>query len=180
MNRPTRYRQVIDQMLAEGAPIEGIGFQGRFKADGPLAPEIIYERLKDFERYGLPYHITEFEMRESDTYQWTDEETRRVMNETMTIYFSHPNVEGFWHWTFSGGASWALFKSDGSPNPSGEEWMRSMEEDFHTELTLATNASGECAVRGFMGEYRITVSHGDVVKEFEVTLDDDRVIVLKM
>ncbi len=182
--RPAKYRQVIDQMLAEGAPIEGIGFQGRFKADGPLAPEIVYERLGDFEKYGLPYHITEFEIRDSPKYQWRNEEKRRVVNEMMTIYFSHPNVEGFWHWTFcntpNGNEPFALFKYDGTPYPCGPEGMGTMDEDFDTDVTLVTDTHGECSVRGFKGEYEITVSKGPLSKTVTVTLDDDRSVTLEL
>lgn len=182
--RPAKYRQVIDKMLAEGAPIEGIGFQGRFKADGPLAPEIVYERLGDFEKYGLPYHITEFEIRDSPSYQWTNKEKKRAVNEMMTIYFSHPNVEGFWHWTFcdvpNGHERFALFKYDGTPYPCGEEWMRAMVEDFNTDVALSTSTNGECSVRGFKGEYEITVSKGGLVKVLSVILDEDKEIELEL
>ncbi|MEM9157414.1 MAG: endo-1,4-beta-xylanase [Verrucomicrobiota bacterium] len=175
-NRPARYRAIIDQMLSEGAPIEGIGFQARIHS-GYLSPETVYDRLQNFERYDLPLHITEFEVRNKPAKTYTDEEKVQIVNEMMTIYFSHPSVEGMWHWTFSdlpnGREPFALFQYDGTPFPCGVEWMRTMDEEFNTDLIATTKSNGKTTARGFKGEYTITASYGSKTKSISATLDED-------
>jgi len=176
LTRPQKYRDIIDQMLEEGAPIEGLGFQSRIK-NGYLSPETMYQRLQDFEIYGLPYHATEFEIRETDGYKYSDALKKQILNELLTVYFSHPSVEGIWHWTFvdrpNGSSPWALFRYDGTPFPCGEEWIRMMEEDFNTDVTFVTDQSGAACVRGFKGDYEITVSAGGHQKTIQTSLDKD-------
>ncbi|MBK1875229.1 endo-1,4-beta-xylanase [Pelagicoccus mobilis] len=182
LNRPAIYREIIDQMLAEGAPIEGIGFQARIHS-GILSPETVYQRLRAFERYNLPLHITEFEIRNKPAKTYTDEEKVKMVNEMMTIYFSHPSVEGMWHWTFcdlpNGNEPFALFKYDGTPFPCGEEWMRTMDEEFNTDLIAITQADGTTLARGFKGDYTITASYGSDTRVVSATLDDDENVVIK-
>ncbi|MBC9866846.1 MAG: hypothetical protein F7O42_03025 [Opitutae bacterium] len=183
LSRPERYRDVIDEMLAEGAPIEGIGFQARIK-NGDLSPETVYQRMQDFDHYSLPYHITEFEIRDTDSHSYSDDEKRRITNEMMTIYFSYPKVEGLWHWTFNdnarGSNPWALFEYNGDPYPCGDEWMRTMDEVFDTDVAMVTDENGNVRVRGFKGDYEITVTSGQTQVMATVTLDEDTSAVVDL
>ena len=174
--RIEQYIARMDEMINEGAPIEGIGFQSRIKR-GYLDPETMYERLCMFEKYNLPYHATEFEIRDEDNYTYSDALKKQILNELLTVYFSHPNTDGIWHWTFSdsesNNAPWALFKYDGTPYPCGEEWIKLMEEDFNTNEILTTNANGLVNLRGFKGDYEITISSGGKTITEYVTLNND-------
>lgn len=101
LGRPAIYRELLDKQLALGAPIEGIGFQSRLK-HGLITPDTIYKRLCDFDRFNLPYQATEFEIREDTSKYVYSESKRRILTEYMMVmYFSHPRVTGFWHWTFT-------------------------------------------------------------------------------
>ena len=181
LERPERYREILDGLIAAGAPVEGIGFQSRIK-NGYLDPETMYDRLVDFEKYNLPYQATEFEIRDSDNYTYSISEKKQIMNEFLTIYFSHPNVDGIWHWTLidkpDASSPWALFKYDGTPFPAGEEWMRTMDEDFNTNVTLTTDANGNVSLRGFKGTYEINISKNSQSTTTTYTLNEDRTIDL--
>lgn len=176
LDRPNIFMEILDELIADGAPVEGIGFQSRIK-NGYLSPETMYERLVDFEKYNLPYQATEFEIRDSDTYTYSTSEKKQIMNEFLTIYFSHPNVDGIWHWTLidkpDDSSPWALFKYDGTPYPCGEEWMRTMDEDFNTDVSLITDANGKINLRGFKGTYKVTVTKDGLTKTATYTLGEE-------
>lgn len=183
LDRPNKYMKILDDLISVDTPIEGIGFQSRIK-NGYLSPETMYERLVDFEKYNLPYQATEFEIRDSDIYTYSTPEKKQIMNEFLTIYFSHPNVDGIWHWTLNdksdGSSPWALFKYDGTPYPCGEEWMRTMDEDFNTNVSLTTSSNGNVSVRGFKGNYSVKVSYGNQTTTENIYLDENLSIEIKL
>ncbi len=159
-NKPEVFMEIVDKMLADGAPIDGIGFQSRIK-NGYLPPDTLYARLCEFDKYNLIYHATEFEVRDTKAYTYTDEQKRQMVDELLTVYFSHPNVEGIWHWTFAnnkkGQHPWALFNYDGTPSVFGKQWIKMMENDFNTDVTLTTNTDGKCKLRGFKGRFEVSI-----------------------
>jgi GH35 family endo-1,4-beta-xylanase len=170
VGRPAIYREILDEQIALGAPIEGIGFQSRLKG-GLITPDTIYNRLCDFERYKLPYHATEFEIRDSEKfYTYTDEERRILTEYMMIMYFSHPNVEGFWHWTLADYSEnktldFPLFNYDGTPKVNGEKWIELMEGFLNMNEVLETNKKGEVDVRGYYGSYEIEVEiDGEILR----------------
>jgi len=160
VGRPAIYREILDEQIALGAPIEGIGFQSRLK-QGLITPDTIYKRLCDFDRFNLPYQATEFEIRDdANSYVYSDEERRLLTEYMMVMYFSHPKVNGFWHWTYSDVRSsdkwdYSLFNYDGTPKVNGQKWIEMMEGFFNTDVEATTNASGETTVRGYYGSYVI-------------------------
>lgn len=160
MGRLPIYKQILKDQIAQGAPIEGIGFQSRIK-NGLITPDTIYNRLRKFEEFGLPYHATEFEVRDNKrTYTYSDEERRLITEYMMVMYFSHPNVQGFWHWTFADqnprkSLDYPLFNYDGTPKVTGVKWMELMDGFFDTDLILTTDKSGEVNISGYYGSYEV-------------------------
>lgn len=179
------YMGHIQDVIDAGVPIDGIGFQYRFKSY--VSPEVVYTRLRDFERFNLPCQATEFELMgdkqmatEQGVSSFSSAEKKKMTAELMTIFFSHRLAAGFWHWTFidrPAGAGkkypYALFSHDGRPNPEMEQWIKMMEEDFNTDETLETDQYGAVTVRGFKGIYRVSYRKGDITKAAAVTLEDD-------
>jgi GH35 family endo-1,4-beta-xylanase len=168
VGRPALYREILDRQLALGAPIEGIGFQSRLK-QGLITPDTIYKRLCDFDRFNLPYQATEFEIRDDASKYVYSEAKRRILTEYMMVmYFSHPRVTGFWHWTFADVRSsvdwdYALFNYDGTPKVNGRIWMDLMDGFFNTEELFITDTGAEADVRGYYGRYEAVAEIGNKV-----------------
>jgi len=166
MGRPSKYRDIRDKQIALGAPIEGIGFQSRLK-HGLITPDTIYKRLCDFDRYNLPYHATEFEIRDdASKYVYSDEERRLLTEYMMVMYFSHPKVKLFTHWTFADGKStenldYPLFNYDGTPKVNGEIWIDLMEGIFNTDEVFTSDENGEVNVHGYYGSYDLVYESGN-------------------
>lgn len=170
------FMTIIDTMLAQGAPLEMLGFQSRIKY-GMLSPDTMYQRLIAFEKYNMPYQATEFEIRNSNNYTYTDAEVKQLTEEFLLTYFSHPRVEGIWHWTFvekaPGTEHYALFNYDGTPTPTGEKWIELMEGVLMTDTTLTTNENGTTTTRGYYGTYDLEITYKDTTLQQKITLQSN-------
>ncbi len=175
----------IRDLIDAGAPLDGIGFQYRFRSYVP--PGTVYRRLCDFDRFDLPYQATEFELvgdrkkaNEQGISTFSNAEKKRMTAELMTIFFSHRRAAGFWHWSFIDRPKtsrkhfpYALFTHDGRPNAEMEQWIKMMEEDFATDETRQTGPDGTATVRGFNGTYRLGLRAGTVRRTAVVVLGED-------
>lgn len=182
-NKPEVFKAILDEMLADGAPIDGLGFQSRIK-NGYLPPDTLYARLCEFDKYNLIYQATEFEVRDTRNYQYSDEQKKQIVDELLTVYFSHPKVQGIWYWTFAnnekGNTPWALFNYDGTPSVFGEQWIKMMENDFNTDSTLNTNTSGAIDIRAFKGKYEIAISYNGFLQKEYINLTQDQDFQFKL
>ena len=95
------YKTTIDRLIANNAPIDGIGFQNRYKWEH-IDPAITYDRLNDFSTAypNLDLVGTEFEIKDQDPFFPTEEVRAQMTEETLTTYFSHPNATGLNVWTY--------------------------------------------------------------------------------
>lgn len=169
------YKTRIKELLDAGVPIDGIGMQYRFRRY--IAPEEVYRRLCEFEEFNLPYQATEFEVKPMlKNEPFSVAEKKKMTAELLTVFFSHPNATGLWHWSFmddrKGGYPDALFSYNGQPRPEAEQWIKMMEEDFNTNVTLRTAKNGAANVRGFKGVYKVTIGQGPKAKTSIITLKD--------
>jgi GH35 family endo-1,4-beta-xylanase len=171
------YKGRIQEVLDAGIPLDGIGMQYRFRRH--VSPEEAYRRLCYYEEFNLPYQATEFEvkpMTEKDSF--SNEQKKQMTAELLTVFFSHPNSTGLWHWSFmddrKGDKPDALFSFDGQPRPEAEQWIKMMEEDFNTDEIIRSSNKEAVNIRGFKGTYKITYGHGEKAKTTVVTLQEDQ------
>ncbi len=165
-----QFESEVRLLLENDAPISALGFQSRFGNQTP--PETIYKRLQYFEKFSLPIAATEFEMKDSIG----DELEKAAMTErVMTVLFSHRLVNGIYAWTTlprgrGQATSRAILETDGRLRLRGKVWMHLMKQRWWTDETLTTDADGRVSLRGFKGDYTISVG-GD---SFELKLDEDQ------
>jgi hypothetical protein len=109
--------------------------------------------------HGLPVEITEY-----DTDIKDDALDAQFLKDFLTAVYSHPSVEGFLMWGFWDGAHWhhkaPLFNQDWTPKPSEKVWEDLVLHDWWTNADGATDTTGSYAVRGFLGDYEVTVTKG--------------------
>ena len=161
------YHQWIRDMRGKGVPVGGIGFQGHFSA-GLTPPERLIAILEGFGEYGLPLHITEFDIETLDEEAQADY-TRDVLLAALSV----ARVEAFVFWGFWEGDHWkpnaAMIRRDFSEKPAYRAWRKLVFEDLWTDTTVTTGADGMVRLRGMQGEYRIGA--GGLTSK--VTLDAD-------
>ncbi len=121
-----KYVAHIQELLAVGAEIGGIGDQAHFGAN--MAPnEELWAILEKLGQFNLPVTITEFDINTKDEARQA-EDTRRFYK----LCFAHPAVHAILMWGFWEGSHWipdaALWRKDWSLKPNGEAYLKLMEE----------------------------------------------------
>ncbi len=173
-NTSENYRQLIEDCLAAGVPIDVIGIQSH-QHQGFWGMEKLEEVLARFEKFGKPMHFTEntfvsgdlmpphiVDLNDWQVPEWptTPEGEDRQAQDVLTMVdrlFAHPQVEAFTNWDFEDGA-WlgapsGLVRKDGTVKPAYEALKQRVRKDWHTSLTLMTDENGQCRVEGFRGRY---------------------------
>ncbi|VGO19219.1 endo-1,4-beta-xylanase [Pontiella sulfatireligans] len=170
----------LDILQANDAPLSRIGFQSRMTR-GYLDPDVIYDRLDDFgDRYGLPMVGTEFEIRAKDTFPVDETLRAQITEETLTTYFSHPLVAGLTAWTYMTVEDWAMCSYDGTIKLNGLVWYYLHRIRYVTEESATADAAGETSVRGFKGDYDITVHYDGKDYPVEYTLLSNQTTVVML
>ncbi len=173
------YKNWLTDMQNKDVPVGGIGFQAHFSAD-LTAPQRVYDIIDEFDKFGLPIHITEFDIETLDEQAQAD-----YTRDFLTIVFSHPRTEAFIIWGFWEGDHWkpdaAMFRKDWSAKPNAKAWRETVYGTFWTNETVTSAATGQAALRGFYGDYDVTVTHGEKTKTLQMTLSkagDNRLTVV--
>ncbi|MEJ6951299.1 endo-1,4-beta-xylanase [Natronospora cellulosivora (SeqCode)] len=149
------YAAQIQDLLDQGAPIEGIGAQGHFGET--VDPIEVKSRLDRLAEFGLPIWISEYDSTTPDEYQRADN-----LETLYRLAYSHPAVEGIMMWGFWASDHWrgqdaAIVNHDWSLNEAGRRYQQLMDE-WETHESGYTNNAGSYNFRGFHGNYDITVN----------------------
>jgi GH35 family endo-1,4-beta-xylanase len=165
------YEKTIRYLIDNGAPIGGIGFQGHF-GSRLTPPEKLLQILDRFALLGKRLKVTEFDVLVRDEALQAD-----YTRDFLTVLFSHPAVDGVVMWGFWEGRHYApqaaLWRKDWSLKPNGKVWTDLVLNQWHTRADGKTGARGEYTVRGFLGNYEISLTHGGKTKTVPMTLAAD-------
>ena len=171
------YYNHIKDLVDADAPIDAIGFQTRFRQR--IAPEEIYRRLTIFEDFNLPMLGTEFEIIDNNLQKFSDDERAEFTEEVMTVYFSHPKVQGLYFWTPFSEINKALFDMEGMPYKNGHVWLDKIEQ-WTTSISKKSDENGKVSFRGFKGKYKITtIEKGKEHYKYITVLEADNNVIVK-
>ncbi len=161
------YITQIENLLAMGVPIGGIGCQGHFvatKSAGKAAttPEHIQKTLDKLAKFNLPIKITEC------LFIGDDEEAKaEALRMFFPVCFAHPNVEAIIMWCFWEQDHWmphtAMWKKDWTPTPQVEAYRELVFNKWWTQTSGKADNDGIFKTRGFYGDYKIS-SNGEEKK----------------
>jgi endo-1,4-beta-xylanase len=173
------WKQRIDEILAKGAPIDGIGFQGHFSS-APTGIPRVKEILDEFwTKYKMEAKVTEYDI----SNLVTPEIQARYMRDILTICYAHPSMKGFLMWGFWDGAHWLgnapIYNADWSIKPSGTAFIDQVFTKWWTDTRVNSTATGEATARAFKGRYKITIKLPDGKVVFQVVdLDKDKTVTI--
>ena len=162
--------QFIDELIASGAPVEAIGFQGHI-GGFPNSILDVQATLDDFyDRYNLPAKITEFDLPDIVSEQLAAD----YLRDFMTMIYSHPSMEGFLFWSFWDGATYRnpganLFRQDWSRTPAGDAFVDLLFNQWWTEEDLQI-VNGSAVTDAYKGTYEIAYTCDGVLVEQEMEL----------
>jgi len=181
------YIDLIEQLIAAGAPVGGIGIQEhaaeRFagvRGEGdeverggprPLIPTEVWQRLDKLAELGLPIQITEVSFKTEDP-----EAQAEALEAFYRTSFAHPGVDAFYLWGFWEHSHWlgdkaSLVNADWSLKPAAKVMEKLLHEEWVTEVEGKTDARGIFHFRGFYGNYNLLVKgDGSEVKSLRIKL----------
>ncbi len=164
------YIMQIENLLANGVPIDGIGCQAHFvtsdKNDSTgmavTTSGRVQKTLDKLAKFNLPIKITEC-LVSADTEEGKAEELQRFFR----ICFAHPSVEAIVMWGFWEVGHWvpesAMWKKDWTPTKQALAYRDLVFNKWWTEVSGKADNKGIYKTRAFYGEYSIT-SGGETKK----------------
>ena len=170
------YEQIIDYLINNNAAPDGIGFQSHFKSswnrNHPNTHEIIYQQLDRFSNLVPNLLITELDIdvgvfdANNELVSYDEAEHAQRMNDYLISAFSHPSLQGIYMWGFWEGAHWlptaALYNEDWTERPALHAYQNLVFDEWWTNESGASDSQGQYHLRGFKGDYDITVTHNGV------------------
>ena len=161
----------LGELLAAGAPIDGLGLQGHF-GNELTPPARVLEILDRFAKFGLPILITEYDMTNDDK-----PAQAAYLRDFYTVLFSHPAVIGSIQWQFWQKDMWRPqghhFTTDWQETEVAKAYEDLVLGEWWTDVTLATDAEGSSTVRAFRGRQRVTVTSGEYKWSREIDVPAD-------
>jgi GH35 family endo-1,4-beta-xylanase len=162
-----RYIEYVEKMIADGAPVDGVGMQGHFWTEMPTYDEL-KRRINQVKPLGLPMSVTEFDMRGK---AYDD------MERVMYAVFSEPQIYGFTIWGAWDGTQWRnngpIFEDNWEIKPSGHAWLDLVHGKWSNDTVTMTDASGSFTIDAYKGIHKITLMMGDSVFVDTITVGDD-------
>ena len=162
------YFNTIGYLLENGAPVDGIGFQGHF-GSRLTSPDKLLQTLDRFAQFKKKLKVTEFDINTDDEKLQGD-----YMRDFMTMMFSYPDMEGVVMWSFWDGLSYAphvgLWRKDWSPKPSAKAWTDLVLKQWWTNAQGRSDARGNYTTRGFLGDYQISATFNGQTKTIPAAL----------
>ena len=162
------FYQILQNLIAEGAPLDGIGLQSHFDTN-LTEPDRVLEVLDKFAGLGKDLQVTEFDINIGD-----DQVQADYTRDFLTTTFSHPAVKGFMIWGFWAGAHWlpsgAMINKDWTTKPNYDVWNDLIFKQWWTDVSGTSATDGTFRARGFLGDYDIEVTPpGGATKTYPLT-----------
>lgn len=171
--KATAIKEHAKLFKAANVTIYGIGIQSHIKR-ADLDITSMKTRLNKLDEAGIAIWVTELTVEEDD-----ENKKARAMEDALTLYFSHPTMEGTILWGFWEGKmamqNQTLVKGpDMTPNAAGRVVQRLFKEEWRTKEVLEVIDTNLVKMRGFKGEYFAELKqNGEVLKSANFTLGSD-------
>jgi GH35 family endo-1,4-beta-xylanase len=176
------YRDLVNNLLALGAPIDRIGVQAHMALPG-VTKQQITDRLDILAQTGLPIEISEFDMRD-DANQLSVAEQEQMFQNVLEAAFEHESVDGFNMWGFWDPGHWRgngpLFDDAWNVKDEASPWYDLVQGAWMTELNgLPVDGQGSWSGDVIDGTYDIEVTVGGQTTTYSgYELTDDTTFVL--
>lgn len=175
------YYSLVQQAIADGIPVDAMGFQAHAPIDRAFPLEHVRFILDQYSALGKKVHITEFTPPSSGQ-AVTGAVWRGVWNESTQaayaeafyrICFAHPAVEAISWWDFSDTGAWVpgggMLRSDCTPKPVYNTLKQLIHGEWKTQNSGLTQ-SGQYQFSGYYGRYRVVVQHNGTTQEVQFTV----------
>lgn len=183
-NTTLTYRDLILDLLENGAPIDRIGVQAHMSRNDVSKADML-RRLDILATTGLPIEITEFDTRDDDE-QLTPAQQERIFRDLLEAAFEHPAVDGFIMWGFWDPGHWRgngpLFDESWNVKAEASPWFDLVRGEWMPVLSdLSVDENGQwTAPEGlFLGRYDFTVTlngQSFLFQDYDITHDGEIIL----
>lgn len=147
--------ELLAKMKRDGVRVDGLGNQAHITSGFLPTPED-WLRITDRFATVVPKQvITEYDVSTNGDEQLAAD----YLRDSLIACFSHPAYDGFLLWGFWEGSHWipdaALWRKDWTIKPIGRVWEEWICGQWHTRVTVKTDAQGRVGWRGFKGSYQL-------------------------
>ncbi|XP_052105798.1 anti-sigma-I factor RsgI6-like [Mytilus californianus] len=169
----TAYTNQGKRFRIDKVPIYGMGIQSHLPSSTINMDSLKY-RLDKVAESGLPIWITELTIMDSN-----ESNKAAALEDVMTMFFSHPAIEGILLWGFWDGAAYdrRLALATGSsvtPNAAGRKWQELFHQRFRTNETHALSGQTSISQKVFYGDYQLIFrKNGVIVHTENINMDQD-------
>lgn len=164
------YRENIEQIVAAGGAVSGIGVQSYENNSIGTSNDAHYparkmQTLENLAVLGMPIVLTEFGVKDPTS----QADAATMLDDTARLVFGTPEATGFMMWGFWRGDIYrgaaALYDANWNLTTAGQLWEDlfsidadgNPDDDWDTQLTAVINADGTISFDGFWGDYELTV-----------------------
>lgn len=152
------YKEIIRYLNDQGQPPDIVGFMGHFGLTSLTPPEELLKVYDEFGEIAPKLQLSEFDVEAGDDEQLQADYYR----DAMIASFSHPNFVAIIQWGFWEKMHWkpaaALWREDWTLKPSGEVFVDLVSKQWWTDEQAQTDTAGKIEVRGFLGDYQVSVA----------------------
>ena len=152
------YYKRIQEILASGQTIDGIGNQAHFDASFLPSPDEMLASSDRFAKLVPALQITEFDVMVNGDEQLEAD----YLRDCLIVCYSHPAYTGFLTWGFWENAHWrpqaAFWRKDWTEKPSAAAWKSLVNHAWATRASGLTGKSGDLTLRAHLGTYQVTVT----------------------
>ncbi len=167
-------RAYIDKVIKELVDEDGkamydvIGIQSHMHG-GYWGAKRTWDVCETYAQFNVPLHFTETTLisgpKTEAGWKTTPEGEKKQAREAVefyTVLFSHPAVEAITWWDFSDQGAWqgapaGFLRDDMTPKPMYHALKDLIKGKWWTTAEVKVGAGGKVDVRGFYGDYRVTV-----------------------
>lgn len=168
-NLSLTYEELAAALTARNS-VDALGIQSHMHT-GEWTLKRVWEACETYARFGKPLHFTETTAisgehgweRERPWRSTPEGEARQAayVEQFYTLLFSHPAVHAITWWDLMDGgwmgAPAGLVRADLTPKPAYERLQALINGQWRTDTEVTTDAEGNATVRGFYGDYAVTV-----------------------
>lgn len=167
----TAIKNQAQNFIKSQVPIGNIGLQSHFYTTD-IDIDVLKYRLDKVAEAGLKIWATELTVDAADEHK-----KAAALENLLTMFFSHPAVEGVILWHFWDGSNWhqneALFNGPGiTPNAAGQKYLDLVQGSWRSHIKRRLDQDHPVNVTMFKGDYVMHVrQNGHVIHQENFTVD---------
>ena len=194
------YYQQVEKLLAQRAPVHGIGMQYHSfihadeeaarlaKPTGRYNPSYLCAIMDKLAELNLPLQITEMTIPAYSGDAEDEAIQAEILRNVYSLFFAQKGMEAVIYWNLPDGYAYraepgdmtcgenyyygGLLRFDMTEKPAFKMLKKLIREDWMTNTQIVTDEDGWATLRGFHGDYELTIHAGEKTSTRDLKITD--------